>query len=120
MFRIFSFIFGAMKKQTLLLLSFLCLVFLFSCKKRVNGCFDFSPTNPVLTDTITFDAGCSENATSYKWSFGDGTPDTTTTTPTITHVFPSSGLYRVYLNVDGEKSKLLKSHTQMQRDVLVQ
>lgn len=108
-----------MKKQRLLLLCFISLV-LFSCKKRVNACFDFTPMNPVVTDTMTFDAACSENATSYKWSFGDGTPDTTTTSPTITHVFPSSGMYRVYLNVDGEKSKLLKSHTQMQRDVLVQ
>ncbi|MEO0065444.1 MAG: hypothetical protein RI983_770, partial [Bacteroidota bacterium] len=50
-----------------------------------NGC---APLTVVFTDTL-------ELATSYKWDFGDGTPEITTTSPTITHEFKTPGDYKV-------------------------
>jgi PKD repeat protein len=116
---LFSIIFGPMKKQSFFLLSFFSVAFLFSCKKPVNACFSFSPQHPALSDTVTFDASCSENATEYRWSFGDGTVDTTTTA-TVSHAFPSAGIYTVYLNVYPSPTSLRKSHTQMSRTLTVQ
>jgi PKD repeat protein len=108
-------------KRVIFSLLFLFLLFsFFSCKKRQTACFDYSPGHPVLSDTVSFDAGCSEGATSFKWSFGDGSPDTTTTDPIIRHAFPAAGVYTVYLNVRGPESKLLKSHPQAIREIVVQ
>jgi PKD repeat protein len=52
--------------------------------------------------TIDFDAGNStddEGIVSYRWEWGDGSPATETTVPTVSHVFPSSGRYLVNLTV---------------------
>jgi len=51
------------------------------------GCVPFTV---LLKDTV-------RNATSYEWSFGDGTPDAITTNAEFTHTFTSVGLFRVRL-----------------------
>jgi gliding motility-associated-like protein len=51
------------------------------------GC---APFDVVLKDTVL-------NATSYEWSFGDGTPDVTTTNSEVAHQFAAVGDYRVRL-----------------------
>ena len=46
-------------------------------------------------NTIDFDASNStddEGIVSYRWEWGDGSPATETTAPTVSHVFPSGGL----------------------------
>ncbi|WP_207514466.1 PKD domain-containing protein [Longitalea luteola] len=51
------------------------------------GCVPFTVT---LKDTVL-------NAKSYVWSFGDGTPDVSTTDVEVTHTFGAVGDYRVRL-----------------------
>ncbi|MCS3796276.1 PKD domain-containing protein [Niastella sp. OAS944] len=58
-----------------------------------NGVIDTlgcAPFDVVLKDTIL-------NAKSYEWSFGDGTPDVTTTNSEVAHQFAAVGDYRVRL-----------------------
>jgi len=67
------------------LLSLICIVCLFSsCHKdedKPTACFTYEITSPfggspeLTNDTVIF-TNCSENATSYKWDFGDGTTST--------------------------------------------
>lgn len=52
-----------------------------------SGCVPFTVT---LRDTI-------RNAKSYEWSFGDGTPDVTTTDNEVQHTYTAVGNYRVRL-----------------------
>lgn len=47
-------------------------------------------------NTIDFDASNStddEGIVSYRWEWGDGSPATETTVPTVSHVFPSGGFF---------------------------
>jgi len=67
--------------------------------------FTFSPSQPVLGQTATFDASASyapgvptKNINSYVWDFGDGT-QINKTDPTIAHVYSASGRYSVTLTV---------------------
>ena len=55
-------------------------------KSFINGVFDTSGCSPV---TITFvdTIGVGKQ---YKWNFGDGTPDVTTTTPEVKHDFSTT------------------------------
>lgn len=61
--------------------------------------------SPVQGATTTFDgSGSSEpdpgvTISSYAWSFGDGTPVTTTASPTTPHVFAQAGTYKVSLTI---------------------
>ena len=49
--------------------------------------------------TGTFDTG--PYSVGYVWTWGDGTADTTTTTPTTSHVYTTPGVYAVTLNIYG-------------------
>ncbi len=55
--------------------------------------FQYSPEDS--TTSVTIDAKA-ENATSYKWDFGDGTTETTQAC-TVTHKYQKSGSYTVSL-----------------------
>jgi PKD repeat protein len=85
--------------------SMLLALLLFSaCDKNdpapAQACFTTSPSPVFAGDQVTFDASCSENAASYKWSLGDGTPDyTVNTTSSTTHTYSAPGYYSVSLEV---------------------
>jgi gliding motility-associated-like protein len=55
--------------------------------RDTSGCV---PLKVDFTDTI-------QNAESYEWDFGDGSPRVTTTDPTTSHIFNNVGFYRVML-----------------------
>jgi len=73
--------------------------------------FTFSPSTPLVNQTVTFDASASHDPdgsiVSYKWDFGDGNV-TTVTNPIIKHVYTTAGStvnYKVTLTVtDNEGS----------------
>ncbi len=64
--------------------------------------FTYSPENPMVNQTITFNASSSYdpdgNITKYKWELGDGNI-TNTTEEIITHSYYSAGDYTVNLTV---------------------
>jgi len=64
--------------------------------------FTYSPTFPIVNQTITFDASFSEprggTIDSYAWNFGDGTI-ITENIPTTTHAYTTTGTFTVTLNV---------------------
>ena len=78
------------------LISFFCIVCLFAnCNKdedKPTACFTYQLKNTsgigdeLTKDTVIF-TNCSENATSYKWEFGDGT---TSTEVNPTHLYNES------------------------------
>lgn len=51
------------------------------------------PLQVSFTDTVA-------NARTYIWNFGDGSPDVTLTSPSTTHTYTSTGLFRVRLIVE--------------------
>jgi gliding motility-associated-like protein len=62
-------------------------------KSLINGRYDSMgcvPLGVTFEDTI-------QNAKTYVWSFGDGTPDTTTTSYQVFHTYSNTGLYTVRL-----------------------
>ena len=77
--------------------------------------FVYSPVSPINAGqtVVTFIASGSTDAdgqiVSYTWNFGDGTPEETRTTPTITHLFPDTPatcleiVYTVLLTVTDDK-----------------
>ncbi len=58
---------------------------------------NFSVTSAAPGSVTSFDASASTvrfgTIATYRWSFGDGTPDVTTTAPTTAHVYASAGTY---------------------------
>lgn|GEM_PF-2545565 len=64
--------------------------------------FTYSPNNPVTYETVTFNASTSYDPnghiTTYTWNFGDQNT-TTTTNPTITHVYTDPGNFTTTLTV---------------------
>ena len=78
--------------------SFIITALLFSCTKPQKACFDFSPANPTIATVVTLNATCSQNTYSFRWTFGDGSADSTTHSATITHQYKTSGIYSVTLN----------------------
>jgi len=63
--------------------------------------FTYSPTNPVIGDTVNFNAAASTAAAqrrivSYRWDFGDGTAGNGVQ---VTHVFTAARTYTVTLTV---------------------
>jgi PKD repeat protein len=78
--------------------------------------FFFTPVAPITVGqtTVSFNASGSRDTdgtiASYAWDWGDGTPEQTSTTPTITHVFPDrpglrcvNAIYAVQLTVTDDK-----------------
>jgi len=70
--------------------------------------FTFSPSDPLAHEIVTFDASASTPdggvLVSYEWDFGDGNI-TSTSDPTITHVYDTYGTYTVTLNVTDSEGK---------------
>ena len=57
--------------------------------------FTFSPSQPALGDTVSFNASNStpssgRSIVSYKWTFGDNSAPVTASTPTTTHIYSAS------------------------------
>ncbi len=69
--------------------------------------FTYSPPNPVVSQSVTFDASSSYDPdgtiVSYEWKFGDGNISNTTI-PTITHSYQLAGNYNVTLTVTDNAS----------------
>ena len=77
--------------------------------------FVYSPVSPTKAGqtVVTYIASGSSDAdgqvVSYTWNFGDGSPEETRTTPTITHLFPDTPatcleiVYTVLLTVTDDK-----------------
>jgi hypothetical protein len=77
--------------------------------------FVYSPVSPINSGqtVVTFIASGSTDSdgqiVSYTWNFGDGSPEETRSTPTITHVFPDTPatcleiVYTVLLTVTDDK-----------------
>jgi PKD repeat protein len=65
--------------------------------------FSFAPQQPLVNQTVSFDASTSYDPDgtilSYQWSFGDGTPNVTTADKTATHAYSTVGNYTVALTV---------------------
>ena len=64
--------------------------------------FSYSPSTPYVNETVYFDASQSYSnngtITNYSWNWNDGSKSSTSF-PTITHVFKAQGTYNVTLNV---------------------
>jgi chitinase len=75
-------------------------------RKNPIASFTFSPANPLVGETVTFDAAASTPEggaiISYKWDFGD-TTQTTRNDATVTHVFSAKGTYVVTLTVTDDE-----------------
>ncbi|MDX1675193.1 MAG: PKD domain-containing protein [Longimicrobiales bacterium] len=79
--------------------------------------FTFSPTDPIVTEAVTFDAAGSSDPdgtiVEYRWDFdGDGTIDQVDTTPTTTYSFDDPGDYIVLLEVvddDGARESAVRT-----------
>lgn len=91
--------------------------------------FEASQAEPAAGETVTFNASESvdpeggpegeptHKLKSYHWNFGDGTPETTTTTPEVSHAFanpnPESRSVTVELTVTSEEEQQSAPTTQM-------
>jgi PKD repeat protein len=64
--------------------------------------FTYSPLNPLVNETISFDASCCTDSdgtiVSYSWDFGDAL---TSTSQNPTHVYVKEGIYSVTLTITG-------------------
>ena len=73
-----------------------------SIVKPPTASFTYSPTNPRVNQTVTFDASTSTpnggTITTYAWNFGDGNT-TSTSNPIIRHTYTTTGIYNVTLTV---------------------
>lgn len=69
-----------------------------ACSKEPEACFTYSESGL----TVDFDGGCSLEATSYDWDFGDGS---TSIAEQPSHTYSSGGTYDVTLRVSSKKGK---------------
>jgi len=91
-------------------------VFFFSCARTEKSCFDYFPAEPLAGNVVVFNAACSQNASNYTWSFGDGSADTTTNAIAINHVYRTPGIYIVEMKAGRKDGIVLiegKSQTKM-------
>jgi PKD repeat protein len=66
--------------------------------------FTYSPSEPYVNMTVTFDAsastaGSNASIVGYEWNFGDGSPEVNNTVSTTAHVYTLPNNYTVTLNV---------------------
>lgn len=62
--------------------------------------FTHTPEQPHVSETVMFDASASSgDIISYKWNFGDGSPEVTESDPITTHAYQAVGNYTVILTV---------------------
>ncbi|NWG10750.1 PKD domain-containing protein [Candidatus Bathyarchaeota archaeon] len=65
--------------------------------------FSYTPEDPLINQSITFNATTSysynSSITKYAWNFGDATPTVNETGPIILHYYTMSGSYNVSLTV---------------------
>jgi PKD repeat protein len=92
-----------MKTNSILIIIIVAIgVILVSCSPKLEACFTFT-TQLVTTGTdVTFNSSCSENATGYKWNFGepgDNSKDTIVQSQTINHIYARPGNYTVTLDL---------------------
>ncbi len=76
------------------------LIILISCNKGTEACFTYMPSEVKVGNEVSFNASCSNNASSYIWNFGDSTNDTLTDSHHMSHRYKSSGSYTVILKVE--------------------
>jgi len=75
----------------------------------LNAAFTFSPSDPVVSTNITFNASTSTSAgdpiTDYAWNFGDGSATVHKSTPLVSHAFGADRTYVVTLTVKDSKNR---------------
>jgi PKD repeat protein len=77
--------------------------------------FSYSPTSVNPGQTINFNAtqsvatGAGRSITQYRWNWGDGTAQTTSSSPLATHAFSLSGSYVVTLTVTDDVGQTANS-----------
>jgi PKD repeat protein len=80
-----------------------------------NASFTYSPSTPVVNQTITFNASSSCDPddgfiTNYEWNFDDGNT-TNTTNPITSHSYSSAGNYSVTLTVTDDDGAMNSTST---------
>jgi PKD repeat protein len=76
-----------------------------------TAAFNFSPTSPAVNQQVFFDASTSrpfasnQPITTYRWDFGDGSPDEVNESNRVTHAFRRQGTYTVRLTVTDTAGK---------------
>jgi len=87
-----------------LFMNFLAGLFLLTivgCQKQPEASFTASKTNVVTGEAITF-TNTSNNASSYKWNFGDGT---SSDVASPTHAYENAGTYTVTMTAYSKNGK---------------
>lgn len=88
-----------MKTKLIYLISAMILIFNYACEEpekneKAKACFTFLPDTSLIALTPIKFSNCSENATYFIWSFGDGN---ISTEKEPSHLFDSTGSYTVKL-----------------------
>lgn len=69
----------------------------------ISASFTATPTRPLVNHTVSLNGSASSDTSgtinSYRWNFGDGTTPVTTTGPTTTHQYTTSGPETITLTV---------------------
>jgi PKD repeat protein len=86
-----------MKKTVFYLL--VLAVFCTGCKPDIESCFTFT----VSGDAVVFNSGCSIEAETYHWDFGDGLSSSASDP---IHTYTTSGTYTVILEVADKKGRV--------------
>jgi len=77
-----------------------------------------TPDKPYVNGNVTFDASSSTpdggTITSYKWTFGDGTPKVNETDPITYHIYTAAGNYTVTLNITDSEGLWSNTSKQVQ------
>jgi len=79
----------------------LFLLTIVGCQKQPEASFTASKTNVVTGEAITF-TNTSNNASSYKWNFGDGT---SSDVASPTHAYENPGTYTVTMTANSKNGK---------------